>query len=336
MDPLHDIMDAVRTRLQAELETQLLAVSQRHEEALKAARSRIEEEAEQRFARQLAAARAQLEEEAAATTERVRREMEQAVAAERQLAESRGEAERRTTTDLFPTVSLLRGLREIDAAASVSDSLSAIRRVAAAEAGRVTLFLSNGPQLQAWANDGPAPSESPESAESALVREGLRTRDAVRQDGTACAVPLILDGVPVAVLYGEADPGADTAPDWSYRLEALARHGAARLGYLTALRTAQARRWIASGATNTTDPDEMTASARRYARLVVSEIKLYNEVSVQAGRTHRDLLQRLGPEVDRARRLYEERVPSSVPGRHELFQQELVQTLAGGDASLLG
>ena len=77
------------------------------------------------------------------------------------------------------------------------------------------------------------------------------------------------------------------------------------------------------------------SSAKRYARLLVSEIKLYNEAAVRAGREHRDLMTRLRPEIDRARRLYEERVPASV-GRYSLFEEELVQTLAEGDAALLG
>ena len=76
--------------------------------------------------------------------------------------------------------------------------------------------------------------------------------------------------------------------------------------------------------------------ARRYARLLVSEIKLYNETAVRTGREKRDLLQRLAPEIDRARRLYDERVPATMRARDFHFQQELVQTLAGGDASLLG
>jgi hypothetical protein len=76
--------------------------------------------------------------------------------------------------------------------------------------------------------------------------------------------------------------------------------------------------------------------ARRYARLLVSEIKLYNEAAVRTGREQRDLLRRLRAEIDRAQRLYEERVPSAVGGRQVYFQQELVQTLADGDPALLG
>ena len=76
--------------------------------------------------------------------------------------------------------------------------------------------------------------------------------------------------------------------------------------------------------------------ARRYARLLVSEIKLYNEAAVHIGRQKRDLMSRLRPEIERARRLYEERVPASVAARGTYFQQELVQTLADGDSALLG
>ena len=67
----------------------------------------------------------------------------------------------------------------------------------------------------------------------------------------------------------------------------------------------------------------------------MSEIKLYNEAAVRTGREHGDLLARLGPEIDRARRLYEQRVPAS-QDRGSLFQHELVHTLAAGDATRLG
>ena len=57
--------------------------------------------------------------------------------------------------------------------------------------------------------------------------------------------------------------------------------------------------------------DDVTA-AQRYARLLVSEIKLYHEADVVAGRRDRDLVRRLGGEIARARVLYDQRVPSAV------------------------
>ena len=49
-----------------------------------------------------------------------------------------------------------------------------------------------------------------------------------------------------------------------------------------------------------------------------------------------DLLSRLQNEIDRARRLYEARVPETLASREQYFEQELVRTLAGGDRTLLG
>jgi hypothetical protein len=69
---------------------------------------------------------------------------------------------------------------------------------------------------------------------------------------------------------------------------------------------------------------------------LLSEIKLYHEPAVDEGRRSRNLLSRLGPEIERARRLYDERIPASLRTRAELFHQELVATLAGGDPALLG
>ena len=99
------------------------------------------------------------------------------------------------------------------------------------------------------------------------------------------------------------------------------------------MRIAQA---LGAGNNRPATSEEDDGSARRYARLLVSEIKLYNEAAVRTGRERRDLLERLRPEIDRARRLYEARVPVSIGHRATLFQQELVQTLAEGDPNLLG
>jgi hypothetical protein len=69
--------------------------------------------------------------------------------------------------------------------------------------------------------------------------------------------------------------------------------------------------------------------------LLVSEIKLYHEPAVAAGQRERDLASRLGGEIARARVLYEQRVPAAVRDRTDYFRDELVRTLANGDATLL-
>jgi hypothetical protein len=76
--------------------------------------------------------------------------------------------------------------------------------------------------------------------------------------------------------------------------------------------------------------------ARRYARLLIADIRLYNEAAVRTGREQRDLASRLQPEIARARSAFEERIPASVRNRERFFDEELVRTLADGDETLLG
>ena len=76
--------------------------------------------------------------------------------------------------------------------------------------------------------------------------------------------------------------------------------------------------------------------ARRFARLLVSEIKLYNEQKVQEGRSQGDLYDRLREYIDRSREMYDKRVKPEVAQSYDYFHHELVNTLAEGDAAKLG
>lgn len=76
--------------------------------------------------------------------------------------------------------------------------------------------------------------------------------------------------------------------------------------------------------------------ARRFARLLVSEIKLYNAAKVNEGRRNFDLYERLKDEIDRSRKVYDKRVSPAVATRFDYFYDELVQTLAEGDPAKLG
>jgi hypothetical protein len=79
--------------------------------------------------------------------------------------------------------------------------------------------------------------------------------------------------------------------------------------------------------------DKQHEDAKRFARLLVSEIKLYNESKVQEGRKSRDLYQQLKEDIERSRKLYSERYSDAPP---QYFDDELVRVLADGDASALG
>ena len=75
---------------------------------------------------------------------------------------------------------------------------------------------------------------------------------------------------------------------------------------------------------------------RHLARLLVSEIKLYNEQKVSEGRRNNDLYDRLKEDIDRSRQMYEKRVTPSVAAKFDYFYDELVNTLAEGDQEKLG
>ncbi len=76
--------------------------------------------------------------------------------------------------------------------------------------------------------------------------------------------------------------------------------------------------------------------ARRFARLLVSEIKLYNEGKVEQGRKNKDLYERLKEDIDRSRQMYDERIAEDVRKGSNYFYEELVRILADGDAGVLG
>lgn len=94
--------------------------------------------------------------------------------------------------------------------------------------------------------------------------------------------------------------------------------------------------FAAGRAARSTGDNALHEEAKRLARLLVSEIKLYNEEQVLEGRRNRDLYVRLREDIDRSRQIYEERVHESVRTDSDYFHQELVRSLAGGDARALG
>ena len=262
---------------------------------------------------------------------------------------------------------LLISLQAIDEASTLTEALAAAVRGAALESPRAALFVIDGSTLHEWPVEGVPPVDSgpirAQGREAGFLAEVLRTGETVSMDGTnghaapmfaglpsgrrAIAVPFVLDGRPVAVLY--ADEGTDGQPlaSWLETVQILGRHATSVVASLTAIRTAQAMRFLARGsaaadhesivdgaALSEAAHDDAEQSARRYAKLLVSEIKLYNEGAVRVGRERRDLASRLRDEITRARQLYDERVGSDVADRARYFQQELVQTLADGDPSL--
>ena len=83
-------------------------------------------------------------------------------------------------------------------------------------------------------------------------------------------------------------------------------------------------------------PQRAHDDARRLARLLISEIKLYNEKKVEEGRSRNDLYERLKDDIERSRQVYDERTPAAVRQDTDFFRDELVRILADGRAEALG
>ncbi len=85
-----------------------------------------------------------------------------------------------------------------------------------------------------------------------------------------------------------------------------------------------------------TGNEALHEEARRLARLLVTEIKLYNEEQVDQGRRSGDVYRRLQEDIDRSRQIFEDRIQDSVRAENDYFRDALIRILAGGDESLLG
>lgn len=84
------------------------------------------------------------------------------------------------------------------------------------------------------------------------------------------------------------------------------------------------------------EQEETHKKAKRFARLLVEEIKLYNPAKVAQGRAARDLYGLLKDNIEKSRASYDKRYGATVAATADYFTQELIRILADGDASLLG
>ena len=279
-------------------------------------------------------------------------------------AETEARAEERQA-DLACAERLIEAIRLADSARSLSDVLAALVDYSRGEAGRAALLLVQGDSLAAWRAVG-FDADSPvgqgfsvPKAEGGVLTEALRTgAPATAKPGAGgpfaaglapgrvgLAVPLAVGGETVAVLYvDEGQSESSRHPSgWPEMVEALTRHAGRCLDLLTLGRlvSRQPAGVLAQHDALAVPPDLVSAepnqqAARRHARLVIAEIRLYNEQAVTEGKRAHDLRSRLATEITRARRLYEARIPATVPDRDGVFEGELVRTLADGDPDALG
>jgi hypothetical protein len=84
------------------------------------------------------------------------------------------------------------------------------------------------------------------------------------------------------------------------------------------------------------EDQELHKKAKRFAKLLVDEIKLYNQAKVKEGKEHKDVYTRLKEDIDKSRATYEKRYGSTAAASAGYFTAEVIRILADNDPSVLG
>lgn len=256
----------------------------------------------------------------------------------------------------------------IQETASQAEILRRLLEGAARFAGRVALFVVKAKSVSGWEAIGFENNDAIKTfnleASAGLVARAIQDRspgtgaipefDAEFEarmgasiDGTCLVLPLVVKQKVAAILY--ADRGA-SAPG------ALDNHALSLLTLVTALWIElNALRKAAPGGIEEAQPApppphveepvappmppeevEIHKKARRFAKLLVEEIKLYNSGKVEQGRQEKDLYSLLKDDIAKSRASYDKRFAETPAASVDHFTEELIRVLADNDVSLLG
>jgi hypothetical protein len=172
-----------------------------------------------------------------------------------------------------------------------------------------------------------AGTEAPGNADLSAVRVLVRT------------AAMWLEILALRKVAGGAAAEAEPAPVASAAAEAPApmAHAAAAAAAPAPAPSAPAPAAGAPDVSGLSSADqEVHKKAKKFAKLLVDEIKLYNQKKVEEGKKNNDIYKRLKEDIDKSRQTYEKRWGSSVAGEANYFHAELVRILADGDESVMG
>ena len=270
-----------------------------------------------------------------------------------------------------PTDLLNAASASIHESASQAEILRHLLEGEARFAARVALFVVKGGSISGWQGIGFEDNEAiktlsvnagsglagkaikariPESGSAQEFDAGFVNSVKAPADDQCLVLPLVVKDKVAAVIYADAGTAPGGMLDAS-GLQALTRFAAMWLE-LAALRKAggpsteeaaqpQPAAMAATAASSApvsapSDADELHKKARRFAKLLVEEIKLYNQPRVEEGRQHKDLYDRLKVDIEKSRSTYDKRYAESAVASANYFTQELIRILADNDVSLMG
>jgi hypothetical protein len=271
-----------------------------------------------------------------------------------------------------PTDILNAAVASIQEATSQAEILRHLLEGEARFAGRVALFVVKGGAISGWQGTGFQDNEVVKgvslNASASLVAKAIQGRAAVAgstadfdsaflgtvippAENRCMVLPLVVKDKVAALIYADAGTVPGGILDGS-ALNVLNRWAALWIE-LTALRKASQSSAseepapvaapavsVPSASTAAAAPaaseDDVHRKARRFAKLLVEEIKLYNQAKVTEGKSNRDLYERLREDIEKSRNTYQKRYGESPVASADYFNQELVRILADDDASLMG
>ncbi len=161
-------------------------------------------------------------------------------------------------------------------------------------------------------------------------------KQAAKEDGSAAG--RFESAAPVHTVSSYSDPFAAHAPmHVPASMPAQAEVGAEVVAASAQSGTAAAAGVAADPLAGLSPEDaELHRKAQRFARLLVDEIKLYNQAKVAEGRRNRDLYDRLKEDIDKSRGTFQKRYGNTAAASVDYFERELLRSLAEDDVSIMG
>ena len=170
------------------------------------------------------------------------------------------------------------------------------------------------------------------AATGAWLEVALLRKQALKESGGAEAAP-----APVQSVTSYSDPFAGTTPiHASAHAQAEAPQAEVVVAPAAMAAAAAAAPAPDAFANMSVEDADVHRKAQRFARLLMDEIKLYNQAKVAEGRKHKDLYDRLKEDIDKSRATYNKRYGNTVAASGDYFSGELIRSLAEDDVSLLG
>lgn len=270
-----------------------------------------------------------------------------------------------------PTDLLNAALASIQESISQAEILRHLLEAIARFSSRAALFVVKSGSVSGWQARGFEDNDGVKqlniNAASGLVAKAIQGKSPVQGpaqefdsafgpgpgapgDGNCLVLPLIVKDKVAAVIYADAGIVADNPVDLS-ALNIICRFSALWLEIAALRKASGAVHEEPAAQPATVTPVEPTATApvvavqvedethkkaKRFAKLLVDEIKLYNQPKVAEGREKRDIYERLKEDIDKSRATYDKRYGNSTVAGADYFTQELIRILADNDVSLMG